>query len=183
MVAALALGACGGGTEVSTELPSGSDVTTASSMPGELAFSAADLDEAELVEVIEEKVINYPLSPASDPVSANCVAERVVDELGRDRFVELDISPETELVDLEFTDGEVEHVTSAIMDCVDMNEYFVNQFVASGLEPDVAACMFDSIGDDLIRDAVRGGVSGNPLEASGPMTTALTEAGEACGDA
>lgn len=95
-------------------------------------------------------------TPSATQQEADCAADHIVDVVGEERLTELGVTPTNipAIQEVGFTDAEIGMVLGGFNLCSDLLANFEAE-LAEDLGADAAACMAETVGYDVLNEAVR----------------------------
>jgi len=140
-----------------------------------------DVSDSPLAQAMAADFASDPDSPFGGQDEADCFAGKVVGDIGEDRLGDLGVTVDSvgDIEDIDFTDSEVDTVVDAVADCVDLSAA-----IAGELEEDfgaeAATCVADKLDTDLLKEAMRSGITGEDLEPSEDFLQAFLDVAAEC---
>jgi hypothetical protein len=114
-----------------------------------------------------------------DRDAASCVADGLVDELGRDKLEEYGLITEdgdvadAPLTETRMSKEDAEEAADVIVDCVDVSEALEQLGPANELSPEVVDCLQEALGEDEFEALLTALLSGDQAGAMGAMGAAM----------
>lgn len=114
--------------------------------------AAACGGEDPIVQAMSDQMVTQDDGLSADPAEADCIAKTTYEALGSDRLDELGITVDNpDITTAGVTEEEANQLVDGLYGCIDVNKMIISQITATGLGPEVAQCMIDSLGSDAIR--------------------------------
>lgn len=105
---------------------------------------------------------------------AECVARSLVDGLGVERLLIVNLAADGDLfVEGSLTGAEADTVANGFVDCVDTRAILVEQFEAQDLPRDLATCLAEEIPEESLREFIASEFSGRPVDPESLLEPAL----------
>jgi len=146
-VLVLALAACGGDDDSSSDPSGSSDLSSEEQAFVDASLEGYDAEEAGLAEA-----------------DARCMSASLVQELGTEKLEDLGITPEEFASEAEFPEideDQAEAVVDRIEKCLDLRALMLAGFAEGGeLTEDQETCLSDAITDEIVHDLMVASVRG-----------------------